>query len=524
MSQSRENTPYGRYEIRQQFNNAMEEKREEICLQLLSKYPWLYDESLLGDISVFKAIEKGLLKVVKKFVEHNPALLDGMFINIFTPLSYAVFHNQIKILKYLLTQKVIVDSTYHDNTLLYNAVVDKKIDIVKILLNAGADPLITSKDKHQLIHVAIQRGDCEIVQLLIDKHPEKLLEQIDENGRTPLLLAGSLGHTDIVRYLLKKNANSNARVPNGYIFSGHTTLAFAVDRGFPEIAKMLLEAKADPLIVGAMMRQPIHIAADNGNLEMVKALIEKRPDLLEQTDEFERTPLYFAERNKHTKVVEYLKTEITWEKLKKAIQSGNDHTAFDLLNEHPSLMELCSQRSDASIMLHAAEKGLIKTVEKLVQKSELLKQIDENDQTPLIKECRAQQELKIKIKTYTDRIEGIKDSNGAINFKSGFSFFTRPLHGIFAKNRKANYESLVELRDQLSLEKGHHIKDIFTVDKVVAARNTKKPTTSIKSIRSSELKKFYKGLFFQKPETSKTAFSQNSIPESSKEVRRSKGV
>ena len=51
---------------------------------------------------------------------------------------------------------------------------------------------------------------------------------------------------------------------------------------------------------------PIHDAAEQGNLEEVMRLIQEDPEIVDATDEYGDTPLYYASIESHVEVVSYL--------------------------------------------------------------------------------------------------------------------------------------------------------------------------------------------------------------------------
>ena len=64
------------------------------------------------------------------------------------------------------------------------------------------------------IHKASMEGDLAKVQALIAENPG-LTDAKDEMGRTPLHLACYGGHTELVKLLLAKGADMEAKFPNG---------------------------------------------------------------------------------------------------------------------------------------------------------------------------------------------------------------------------------------------------------------------------------------------------------------------
>jgi ankyrin repeat protein len=58
---------------------------------------------------------------------------------------------------------------------------------------------------------------------------------INEKGETPLIIASSEGHFDIIRILLENNADQNIKSKVGY-----TALNWATIRGFTHIIRLLI--------------------------------------------------------------------------------------------------------------------------------------------------------------------------------------------------------------------------------------------------------------------------------------------
>ena len=86
------------------------------------------------------------------------------------------------------------------NTFLHKAVLEGHIDIVKLLLDAGADKDVKDWYGSTPLHMATQNHHTDIVNLLLDAGVDKEVKNRD--GWTPLHYAAENGHTDIV-FLLK---------------------------------------------------------------------------------------------------------------------------------------------------------------------------------------------------------------------------------------------------------------------------------------------------------------------------------
>ena len=69
-------------------------------------------------------------------------------------------------------------------TLLMEVVLEKRADLVKLLLEHGVDPKLHDRDGSTALHFAAQAHQPEIVQLLIDKGAQ--VDPKDHLGNTPL--------------------------------------------------------------------------------------------------------------------------------------------------------------------------------------------------------------------------------------------------------------------------------------------------------------------------------------------------
>lgn len=119
-----------------------------------------------------------------------------------TPLMYAASRNDVKGVQALLKRKGINVNARSKNgeTAVFNSL--ESVEIMKLLLNSGADPNIP-----------------------------------DESGETPLMRASEYGRTDAVQALLEKGANPNARSR-----WGKDALSLARNGGHTRIAQLIESA------------------------------------------------------------------------------------------------------------------------------------------------------------------------------------------------------------------------------------------------------------------------------------------
>ena len=100
-------------------------------------------------------------------------------------------------------------------TALYRAAQNGYLEIVKLLLDKGADPNAITKDNCTALQTAAERGYREIVELLLDKGAN--LDDRMGNGKTALHLAAENGRREIVELLLDRGANINNKTETGLI-------------------------------------------------------------------------------------------------------------------------------------------------------------------------------------------------------------------------------------------------------------------------------------------------------------------
>jgi ankyrin repeat protein len=84
-------------------------------------------------------------------------------------------------------------------------------DTIKLLIESGVDIFKCDEQGVSLLDEAIVTGDLELVRYLVDEKGMDVNKTQRKSGFTPLMQAASYGYTDIVRYLLEKGADIDAR-------------------------------------------------------------------------------------------------------------------------------------------------------------------------------------------------------------------------------------------------------------------------------------------------------------------------
>ena len=134
-------------------------------------------------------------------------------------------------------------------------------------------PLLISCNKNNALLKASFEGDDQQVSNLLGETGVEI-DTRDNNQNTPLILAASEGHIEIVKVLLEKGADINA-VEHG----GNTSLLFAISQNHHDIVKILLSKNADVNIPNSEGETALLSAVSLENTEIVKLIIKNGADL-----------------------------------------------------------------------------------------------------------------------------------------------------------------------------------------------------------------------------------------------------
>ena len=248
---------------------------------------------------LFDAISNNNINEVKRFIRKNANLNSQIANTKVTPLHLAVQKGNLDIVKILLEAKADPNLASIDGaTPLHLAALSGNLGVVEALLKADAKPNLAMNDGYTPLHLALQKGNLGVVKVLLKAKANPNLVMND--NITPLHLAIQIGNLDIVKALLEAKANPDLAMNDDI-----TPLRLAVQIGNLDIVEALLEAKADPSLARNDGSTPLHLAAQNDNLDIVKAFLEAKvnPDLLLNDC---ATPLQLAVQKGNLGVVEAL--------------------------------------------------------------------------------------------------------------------------------------------------------------------------------------------------------------------------
>ena len=282
-----------------------------------------------------------------------------------TPLTIAASQGHEAVVRLLLENGADVDlCAENGNTALDCAADAGYVSVTKLLLDFGADPnkarlynalksarkrsrqsersmsaagipaeVVQAAKRQDLspLLIAASIGDTDVVKKLIDNG--SYLEDVNNDGHTPLMLAGLRGHIHVMEALLDAGANIDATTSKGWtalmlatkehkgrvvdfllsrgadvnhISPDHwTALAEATHQRQLGILDRLLVCGADTETKSSLDWTPLMHAAYNGDMEATKLLLEAGA-VLEVVSLHDETALLLAIAGGHTEIAEVL--------------------------------------------------------------------------------------------------------------------------------------------------------------------------------------------------------------------------
>lgn len=190
-----------------------------------------------------------------------------------TPLMRAASQGDVDCVDYLLTR---LEALGHDPALpqvLRNAVQGQHADTVELLLEH-----CQASDASTVLLLAAQRGKPQIVRLLLEAGAQ--VDAVDEDGRSALHLAASEGHLEVMRQLFAAGIDVNRPSTRGA-----TALHNAAWAGRLGAVELLLSHGANATLSAGRQGTPLHWAVSGAtqnagqHLEIARRLIDVPVDI-----------------------------------------------------------------------------------------------------------------------------------------------------------------------------------------------------------------------------------------------------
>jgi len=217
----------------------------------------------------FEAVEKDDIEQLKLLISKVADVNSVKDPNGMTLLHQAVRYGHMDIVKFLMNKGAdvnVMDEHTYTKTPLGWAAVRGRAAVAELLIANGADVNVRGNYGHTPLWLAAAYGHPDVVELLFSKGAN--IEAADHWHRTPLYRAVQVNHPKMVKLLLERGANIEARDQGR-----GTPLHVASRRGYPEVGKLLLDAGAYPDVREVMDHTPLHYAILNGHKEMADLLL-----------------------------------------------------------------------------------------------------------------------------------------------------------------------------------------------------------------------------------------------------------
>lgn len=158
--------------------------------------------------------------------------------------------------------ELIKDGYMNETTLLHFAAVNGYVDIVKVLLEKGADVNAKNNYRHTPLHSAVINGNVNVVNALLGEKAD--VKAVDKNGDTPLHFAAINRHIEIIKTLLENGADVDAKNKDG-----STLLNLTNNK---DTKRILIGVVAAHYLIRAILD-------DNNAKNNFKSLLEDNPDI-----------------------------------------------------------------------------------------------------------------------------------------------------------------------------------------------------------------------------------------------------
>uniref|UniRef100_A0A8C4IKN7 Ankyrin repeat and death domain containing 1B n=1 Tax=Dicentrarchus labrax TaxID=13489 RepID=A0A8C4IKN7_DICLA len=256
-----------------------------------------------------------------------------------TALHYAVAGKNTEAVQFLLQRRVKVDQKdKHGVAPIHLAAWFGSLEILKLLVRAGAEQKIENEEGLNIMHCAAINNNTDIVQYIVDDLQMKELDKDDQSGHRPFALAAEHGCVEMLDMLIgpynmaTMKPNKRGDTPlhlaarNNHLdalqlllqsfdirdavnMDGETALYQAADNGQEGCVLALLEAGCDPNILTNSKCSALHSVSEKGDTSLVQLLLEYKanPDFKNQVCKHKLdAPLHLAVRNSHIAVIHSL--------------------------------------------------------------------------------------------------------------------------------------------------------------------------------------------------------------------------
>jgi len=161
----------------------------------------------------------------------------------------------------------------------------------KMGLGAAGKAAAPAGPTQSALHYAAAFGQKEGVKMILSKDKDMIKEK-NKDGNTPLHMAASGGHAELLLSMVKDNGGPGEPNNDGNNLlhlagaGGHLEAVQALVKNHPDLATEKNKKGQTVLLTASLSKKP------PPNPKVAKALLEVRPELLTETDKDGKTPLH----------------------------------------------------------------------------------------------------------------------------------------------------------------------------------------------------------------------------------------
>ncbi len=253
------------------------------------------------DEELLTAVRDGNLNEVEDLVSQN-ANVNTTDIYSWTPLHWATFKDHLEIARFLIKKGADInaaDKGPYGKKPIHVAAENNSKDIIEFFLSKGVGINDTDKQGYTPLHYAAWRGRLEVAKFLIEEYANSIFKY--NNGSTLPCNAPLKNHLHVMKCSI-----GNRNILEIRDNSGRVPLHCAASNGKLDMVKYFIdEEKVDVNIKDNGYWTPLHWASWGGHLDVAKYLVDKRANI-NAKDKGSKIPLNVAIDQKHNDVVKYL--------------------------------------------------------------------------------------------------------------------------------------------------------------------------------------------------------------------------
>ena len=275
----------------------------------------------------------------------------------------------------------------YGRTPLMYAAGEGRYDVVKCLIDHGADVSQKNFANRTLLHYASEGGNLKVVELLLSTNESMQIDQEDNGHRTPLMLAAGKGHDDVLLWLIDHSADVSKRDCNK-----QTAFHHACEYGRLKVVELLLSKGVEIDLENRYHWASLILAAKNAHSDVFLYLMNYCVDVSKKNSHH-RTALHYASKYGHLKVVKFLcnrdlqideedHSQMQCTPLMLAAEKGYSDILLYLITHGAdvSKKDVCKRTA----LHYASESGHLEVAELLLSKGAEIDVEDKDCRTPLM--------------------------------------------------------------------------------------------------------------------------------------------